>query len=660
MRFEKMSRIGAGLTASALLLCASPAFAEMSPRVQQRVRAATFEVVMLKSDKDSLSYEKPLPLDLVPFQQRNDKYRPVGTAFAVGPNQFVSAAHVFGFSLGGPTVPRLRGFDGTVYDIAEVQKYSEHEDYVVFTLRDAPARQATLATDRQPAMNQSVQAVGNALGEGVVFREGLLTSETPEPLDGTWKFLRFSAPASPGNSGGPLVDAQGRVLGIVSRKSPSENLNMAVPIARALDGPQAATSRVRRMTLLPVMPDVRERLEIDESFPLPLPYAEFATQVAARRLELLRRSYAMVAERNADKLFPAGDGAQRFLHRVNAPPTMGTLRRGADGQWTQSTAFGARTELGQNGYVEVGGSSFAGYANLRRPDDMDAAALAGDPKLLMDTLLKGIQMRRAVGSDRVRVTSLGKPRLSTDHVDRWGRRWRTHHWTIEHDDTALVAFAMSTPQGYLVTYSVLPASFAEVATFMQQFMTDFTGLSWTGNTLQWRGFLSSRPWPAQALDGIDIALDGDRLLYRSPRLTLEVPAGALRFDANSPTTLLTGFFPDGGRVTWDVAGVGIRERSGEPQGLFVSRRIAPPVSAPEADRNEWTRVADAASPWNGVPYSASGTKRIGGTVRPAARVVSGGAPVYTVEYVRDADTPDAVMRREFARIMAGIEVTESR
>jgi hypothetical protein len=659
MRFEKVS----GIAAVSLLLCGTPpGFAEMSPRLQQRVRAATFEVVMPKAEQDSLSYEKPLPLDLIPFQQRSDKFRPIGTAFAVGPNQFVSAAHVFGFSLGGPTVPRLRGADGKVHDIGEVQKYSEHEDYIVFTLREAPARQGTLAIDRQPAMNQSVQAVGNALGEGIVFRDGLLTSETPEPLDGQWKYLRFSAPASPGNSGGPLVDARGQVLGIVSRKSPSENLNMAVPIARALDGPQAATARSRGMTALPVMPDVREKFEVDESFPLPLSYDAFASQVSAKRLEIQKRNYALVAGRNADKLFPDSEGAQRLLHRVNAPQTMGTLRRGADGQWTQNPSYGTRTELGRNGYVEIGGSPFSGYANLRRPDDMDASVLAGDPKLLMDTLLKGMQLRRTVGSDRVLVTSLGKPRRSAEHVDRWGRRWQTHHWSIEHDDTCLVAFAMPTPQGYLVTYATLPAAFQDVATFAQQYMTDFTGLSWTGNALQWRGFLAGRPLPAQALAGIDVAQDGSRFTYRSPRLSLEIPAGALKLNADSQAAVLPSFFPEGGRVTWDVAGVSVRERSGEPQGLFISRRIAPPASVPEADRNAWAKIAAAASPWNGMPYSANSTKRIGGTVRAGAATAAGpgaAAPVYTVEYVRDADTPDAVMRAEFARIMAGIRILET-
>jgi hypothetical protein len=69
---------------------------------------------------------------------------------------------------------------------------------------------------------------GNALGEGIIIRDGLYTSDTPEEREGRWKWIRFSAAASPGNSGGPLVDRKGRVIGVVLRKSPSENLNVAV------------------------------------------------------------------------------------------------------------------------------------------------------------------------------------------------------------------------------------------------------------------------------------------------------------------------------------------------------------------------------------------------------------------------------------------------
>ena len=130
--------------------------------------------------------------------------------------------------------PALRRSDGAVFEIDRILRFSEHEDFAVFSLQNDPQPPALL-TNREPKLDQPVLAVGNALGEGVVIRDGLFTSETPEAQDGRWKWIRFSAAASPGNSGGPLCDGDGRVIGIVVRKSPNENLNYALPITRMLD-----------------------------------------------------------------------------------------------------------------------------------------------------------------------------------------------------------------------------------------------------------------------------------------------------------------------------------------------------------------------------------------------------------------------------------------
>jgi serine protease Do len=51
------------------------------------VKGATFEVVLTKPDDSSARYEKPLPLEKLPFQYRNDKYNSIGTAFAIGENR---------------------------------------------------------------------------------------------------------------------------------------------------------------------------------------------------------------------------------------------------------------------------------------------------------------------------------------------------------------------------------------------------------------------------------------------------------------------------------------------------------------------------------------------------------------------------------------------
>ena len=244
------------LALGAWLGAAAPACgAELSSGVQQAIRAATFEVVQLKPPDGEITYDRELPLDLIPYQERTDKYRSIGTAFAIGPNRYVTAGHVIDAGMGslyGP--PALRDGAGKVYDIDRVYKASDRRDFVVFSLREPPKGARALTPGSKPALNESVFAVGNALGQGVIIRDGVYTSDTPEELDGQWQWLRFSAAASPGNSGGPLVDGRGRVIGVVLRKSPSENLNIALPIAEVVNAKEGEGRVGGRMPMrLPII-----------------------------------------------------------------------------------------------------------------------------------------------------------------------------------------------------------------------------------------------------------------------------------------------------------------------------------------------------------------------------------------------------------------------
>jgi len=256
------------------------------------VRAATYEVVLPRPVKDPLTYERALPLELLPFSERNDRFHSLGTAFSIAPGVYISAAHVMTAGIGSEFgVPALRLGDGSVHSVDKVLKFSQHEDFMVFTV--APdVTGGVLATSSTPAIDEAVYSVGNAQGEGVVIRDGLLTSMTPEDQDGRWKWLRFSAATSPGNSGGPLLDASGRVVGVVVARSAGENLNYALPIERVLSAESLAAYDTRVAFALPLLIDTSTAL-LKSQFKLPLPFAEFAS----RHQDLQRQQY--VKDRDA-------------------------------------------------------------------------------------------------------------------------------------------------------------------------------------------------------------------------------------------------------------------------------------------------------------------------------------------------------------------------
>jgi S1-C subfamily serine protease len=211
--------------------------ADLEPQLLNQIQAATFEVVAAKPLTDPLTYARPLPTELLPFQERNDQYYSVGSAFSIGNNRFVTAAHVLATGIGSLWgSPALRDANGRVYPIDKIEKFSLARDFVVFTVSGNP-NSGVLKINTQPLLHEAVYAVGNALGTGVVVRDGVYTSMTPEDLDGRWKWLRFSAAASPGNSGGPLLDKDGAILGVVLMKSPGENLNYALPIEELVNAP---------------------------------------------------------------------------------------------------------------------------------------------------------------------------------------------------------------------------------------------------------------------------------------------------------------------------------------------------------------------------------------------------------------------------------------
>lgn len=288
--------------------------ASLDPQLLPRIQAVTFEVVAAKPVDDAIRYEKPLPLDLLPYQQRTDKYYSIGTAFYMGDGRYISAGHVLMTGIGslwGP--PELRDAAGHVYPIDKIEKFSLGQDFVVFSVIGPPDTPA-LEVNTAPVRNQVVYAVGNALGTGVVIRDGLYTSDTPEQQDGRWKWMRFSAAASPGNSGGPLLDKDGKVIGVVMMKSANENLNYALPIRHVLDAPDNLAILDQRMSYQFDVFNTTRSDRLKAQFELPLSFAQFDRAYRERFDAYCDQQLAALLTSEESTLFPNGAGSHPILH----------------------------------------------------------------------------------------------------------------------------------------------------------------------------------------------------------------------------------------------------------------------------------------------------------------------------------------------------------
>ncbi len=631
----------------------------LNPSLLPGIQAATFEVVAAKP-KDTLTYEKPLPMDLLPYQERTDKYYSVGTAFAIGPNTYVTAAHVMmiGYqSLWGP--PELRDASGKVYAIDKVEKFGLSRDFVVFSLKDPP-RITPLAVDTKPALNQVVYSVGNALGTGVVIRNGLYTSNTPEDQDGRWKWIRFSAAASPGNSGGPLLDQDGRVIGVVLMKSPNENLNYALPMSEVQKAPEGVAHFDKRMAYQFDVFDSKLTGTFEGQFRLPLSVSDFFAAYAKAFHPYLDSQLKALLDQQAPRLFPNGNGAHQLLY---SGPSMGDfpqiLTRNSDGVWAASGQSTTRITLPANGYISAGVAAQNILFHLRKPDTIPEAKFHHDPKGVMDMLLKTGFLKRPIGPERIRVTSLGDPGTIGTWTDRWGRRWQTWRWPVPYADGYVNIFALPTPDGYALLMRIEPATARHDTTINMRALTDFVSLPYDGTLAQWKAFLADPKLLPNAFRNIHVAFDyGKDFRYDSQRLALTFTPDLQKIDADSMLTLGFSFFPDrAGKVVWDVGQVWLAENDHDHHWISLLRKQAPPADLDDNYQSFWKKIVDRQHPYDGMAYSEDDTTRINAIV-PMPRQHGKPSVLYTAYVYQPGTQPQAMMKQKLDLLLRDVNVKE--
>lgn len=637
--------------------------ATLDGAMQSRVRAATFEVVMKKPEQDSLVYERPLPLELLPYTERTDKYISVGTAFAIGPNRYVTAAHVlrpgFATQFGAPA---LRGVDGVVHEIARIVKYGHHQDFVVLELQDRVAG-PVLEVNPEPKLDQTVFAVGNALGEGIVVRDGLLTSETPEERDGRWKWIRFSAAASPGNSGGPLLDERGRVLGVVLRKSLNENLNYAVPISLVLNAPEGVARIDGEWAYWsPVIDGVRETGTMDAQIKLPLSFPDFARAVVAAESAHVDKLRNELLRKNADTLFPRGAGSTAALHSNFSIDALSIVRRKEDGAWEYFfPQEPAMTRLENNGFVVVGQIGTIGAVRLRRPDTTPVKQFYFDSDAYMKTLLKALPLKRTVGREDVRILSLGKAKQESHYTDAYGRKWQVRVWNIEYLDQVVLSFALPTPDGLLALLEIESTSRLPMALDDLRMCADFAHVAFMGSLGQWSEYLAMKELLPQSFERIRIQFDyGKSFSYVSPRVQFGYTHADMKISPESELRLGFGYFPDGESAGWDVISLAIGEDLRREQAIVISRVGKPPASLGQEYAVFWQKLIDREYPLNAQVVENNGMSVIN-AIHPYPAAEGSPAPdrvAYQLTYLRSGKQAQDEMQSKLGSLFRSLKVLE--
>ncbi len=566
----------------------------------RRINNCVYEVIIPKPVNDPITYEKPLPMDLLPFQIRNDKYYPVGTAFACNEKEFITAAHVLNFGVKSKLEQIfIRDTNGNVFSVDKIVKFSTRRDFAVFTIKETRDHEF-LAPNLAPAIGDKVFAVGNALGQGVVIRDGLYTSTTPEEVDGKWNWIRFSAAASPGNSGGPLLDKNGKVLGIVLSKSQNENLNFALPIAEVHKDYENRAEVFHKITHVLEIFDFVKTGTLDTSVKLPMAYAEFNRAYTGILNEFNRGLRKDLLSENRANTFPNGSGSFKMLHASSAGAFPQIITRREDGNWEAGQPQNiSRAELDNNGKIAYGSLKYTSVAKIDKPENLSVKELCTDSRLLMDMILKAVNINRTIGPEKIRIISLGKADNEYAHTDAWGRKWLVKTWPIEYCDQAIAAFILPTPDGCALLLKT-----GQTGLLLDDYIddlkviVDFFNIAYGGALDTWRAFLELKDLLPATLSPIEIKPEAGCFEYRSSRFKAACRPDFMKISDKNFLVLGYSFFKDNkGGFVWDVSKMVLSEGKFDKSGFAVTRHIKP-LDNSEKYTDFWQRLSEGKKPFD--------------------------------------------------------------
>ncbi len=126
----------------------------------------------------------------------------------------------------GVSVVDVKQGDLTIH--GTIARVDPNNDLAVVHVREQLPALKTAAV--RPLLAQPVMVVGSPLGLGGSASVGVISGF--RSLEGG-AFVQFSAPISPGNSGGPVVDAHGRVVAVTAAKyvyPGAEALSLGIPV----------------------------------------------------------------------------------------------------------------------------------------------------------------------------------------------------------------------------------------------------------------------------------------------------------------------------------------------------------------------------------------------------------------------------------------------
>lgn len=628
----------------------------LSSKAAALVDQAVFEVVVKKATVDSLTYDKPLDWSSVPFAIRTDPYYSIGTAFAVSPTDLVTAFHVIDLGEAGLVYDAyyIRDSKGGVYEVDTVKRGSNERDFLVFTVKGRTFDRY-FEFEKSFTTGSQVYSVGNALGEGIVVRNGLILGTIPEEESGRWQRLKSSADGNPGNSGGPLITPEGRVVGVVAALK--DNILYSLPAAALLEVPPETLLFRQRLTYGHLLLADTLTKVFETEVMLPAYYREVRKAITER--------YAPVYDEAMKELFktePAFLDGPSNAYLLSAVPDASFPELAFvdkdDKQWKMSDLKVERFNLPEDGAIlqaKVGGYSLL-KIDLPRTEALEP--ILKDPKALMDLILKGVSLERRLGGGaKYRILSFGAPAETGEYRDRAGRTWIRARWTVEFEDRAMIAYILPLPNGPSVIWTYQPTGRIGVYDWDLRAICDRVQTAYKGTFPEWERFFALKNLVPEVFSGVELTWSetDSTLELRTPDLSFSAGPRVFAWTPVSSLLLSPAYYFQGGKVRYGFRKLLVQRDVRGRDFIILYKNVKPDARLGAKAAEGWDSLVKGRAPFDGKP-GIDPKDNVGalGALLPQTEAASDA--LYSLYLSMEEPGDEAALAARFEALKSGIEL----
>lgn len=206
---------------------------------------------------------------IVLIHTTHEKAYGFGTGFFVTSDGYIATNH---HVIEGSTAIKVYLKSGKSYT-ATLVGYSEAEDLAVLKIQGQDFPTLPIGNSDTLRVGEKTVVVGNPGGAEAAFStvDGIISALNRKVLVNEGKYtvelsmIQTSAPVNNGNSGGPIVNAQGEVIGIITRKlADFEGIGLALPINGSMNLINAIIQKGNTENVASGFSRIRPNLDVDE------------------------------------------------------------------------------------------------------------------------------------------------------------------------------------------------------------------------------------------------------------------------------------------------------------------------------------------------------------------------------------------------------------